>query len=98
LTTGIPCDEELRIRDGPKPNTSPGSTAIWNAEMHPTYQYGNWEGGIAVKDVLGCPTDQTPNSLWEQDIYVGGWLTTPTYELYVQPLEDDPWPCIWKDH
>jgi len=58
----------------------------------------DWPGGIAVKDVLGCKTDHTPNCLWEQDIYVGGWLTIPMYLLYVQPMEDDPWPCIWKDH
>ncbi len=96
-TTGIPCDEVVRIRYGPKPNTSPGPTGIYEPEKVPEYSWANWPGGIAVKDVLGCKTDHDPNSLYEQDIYVGGWLTIPMYLLYVQPMENDPWPCIWKD-
>ena len=94
----IPCDEEVRLQYGPEPNTSPSPTEIWDAELDPACPYGNWPGGIAVLDVLGCPTAQTPNCLWDQDIYVGGWKTIPMYLLYVQPMEDDPWPCIWKEH
>ena len=95
----MPCDEVVRFIYGLDTDvTSPGSTAIYDPEKEPEYPYANWPGGIAVMDRLGCPTTQMPNSKYEQDIYVGGWLTTPTYELYVQPLEDDPWPCIWKEH
>jgi len=94
----IPCDEEVRIKYGPEPDTSPSPTEFWDAELPPEFPFANWPGGIAVRDILGCPTAQTPNCLWYQDIYVGGWLTTPTYSLYVQPMENDPWPCIWKEH
>lgn len=95
--TGIPCDEDVRIIYGEKSATGPGNTAFWGAEMHPDYFQGNWPGGIAVRDILGSNTTRTYDSKYEQDIYVGGWLTWPTFEIYIQPLEDQPWPCIWKD-
>lgn len=95
--TGMPCDEVVTCEYGLDENvTSPADTAIHDAEKAPEYPFGNWEGGIAVKDVLGCPTTQMENSKYKQKIYIGGWLTWPTYYIYMQPLEDDPWPCIWK--
>ena len=97
--TGMPCDEVVTCIYGLDENvTSPGATAYHNKENEDTGDYyGDWPGGIAVKDVLGCPTTQMENSKYKQDIYVGGWLTSPTYYIYMQPLEDDPWPCIWKE-
>lgn len=96
--TGMPCDEEVRFVYGLNANvTSPGTTGNWPAELDPMFPYGNWKGGVAIKDRLGCPTTQMPNSKYNQDIYAGGWPNLPTFDIYMQPLEDDPWPCIWKD-
>lgn len=96
--TGMPCDEEIKCIYGEDTDvTSPGSTRHWGDEKYPPYEFANWPGGVAIKDILGCPTLQMPNSKYEQEISVGGWLTGPTYEIYMQPLESDPWPCIWKN-
>ena len=95
--TGMPCDEVVRIEYGEESETSPDDTKMWGEEKAPQYPYGNWSGGIAVIDGLGGPTTRTYNSKYEQDLYVGGWKTSPTYLIYIQPLESDPWPCIWKE-
>ena len=95
--TGIPCDEVVTCIYGLDENvTSPGATAMHPAEKAPTYPWGNWNGGIAVKDTLGAPTAKMPNSAYRQELYAGGWHVA-TYTIYMQPLEDNPWPCIWKE-
>jgi hypothetical protein len=95
--TGIPCEEIVVVNYGQRSSTSPGSTGTYSPELHPTFQYGTWTGGIAVKDILGGNTTRTYNSRYTQELIIGGYLTTPCYIIYIQPLEDSPWPCIWKE-
>lgn len=80
---GIPFDEVVTPEGS---DTSAGSTQYCDPD-------GAWLGGIAVPDTLACPAD-SDDATFHQKLYGGGWLTTPEFNLYFQPMEE--WPSIWK--
>ena len=59
------------------------------------FPYGNWPGGIAVKDILGCFT-RNGTAICKQELYAGGWYIV-SFKLVFQPMEDNPFPNIWKE-
>jgi len=86
--SGIPCDEQVHLEWGKDTDlTSSATTAWYNARPDPPYAYANWPGGYAILDLLAGWSTNHPPSLYDQKIYVGGWLTTPSFDIHIQPLE-----------
>jgi hypothetical protein len=91
---GIPFDEYLTLIYGPIPPTpESGSTLLWDEDLG---DYGEWWGGVAVKDILSCPYDVS-DTIYYQILIGGGWTTTPGFYLYFRPTAYPPVePCIYK--
>jgi len=85
---GIPFDEVVTPEGS---GTGPGSTKYCEADKE---NNGEWFGGVAVPDALSCPAD-SDDATYHQKLYGGGWLTTPEFNIYFQPMEE--WPSIWKE-
>ena len=78
--TGIPCDEIVtKIYGEDVDKTGPGETANWPSD-------GDWQGGIAIKDVLSCP-GYIDHTQFDQQIKAGGWNTDPDYYIWLEPTE-----------
>jgi PKD repeat protein len=87
---GIPFDEVVT----PECSwTSPGAT---NFHQPDCQGYGQWFGGVAVLDKLGCPP--ADHAEFHQQLLGGGWQTTPEFNIYFQPTGYPPLcPTIWKE-
>ncbi len=55
---------------------------------------GEWEGGEAIRDELGCWSYWF--SVCEQTLIAGGGTTTPKYDIYLKPA-DYEMGRIWKN-
>jgi hypothetical protein len=84
--TGMPVSEQVvRVYGRDTDVTSSSTTTqVWPAEED------QWLiSAVAVRDVLECPSDME-NSLYRQDLTVGGWDVSPTYDIYMQPSDPNP--------
>jgi hypothetical protein len=97
--TGMPCDEDCKYVSGtPLNKESPGTTGSYGPAKSPmtNCEYGNWPGGVAVLDTLGGWTTHHPKTQYHQKLYVGGWLTSPFFNLWIDPMATEK-PSVWKD-
>jgi hypothetical protein len=79
---GIYCSEKVKKVWGEDVDkTSPGETSYWGAD-------GDWQGGIAVRDAIGCPTN-IQDSKFDQSLKVGYYSTTPDYYIWLTPSESN---------
>jgi len=92
---GIPFDEVVTLIEGEDDSeTGSGSTQYCEADNQ---NGGQWLGGVAVPDTLACPAG-TPYTIFHQKLYGGGWLTTPEFHIFFNPMEAPAqWPSIWKE-
>ena len=87
--SGIPCDETVEWQKGKKGwlKTGPGATNYYSSD-------GLFPGGYAVKDTLECP-ETYAYAEYNQELKAGGWLTTPEYDIIIDPIGNNK--RIWKE-
>jgi len=88
--TGIPCDENLRWKEGVQPPSPQSGETLYHSSDGP-----KWRGGIAVKDTVSYPND-TPLTNHGQDIKAGKWSTSPSYDIWIN-IDDAETEQIWKE-
>lgn len=88
---GIPCEEDVKFEEGDNKGEvdHDGQTLSWPDGD------GEWEGGIALRDTLGCSATLQGWAWYSQKIKAGGYKTKPDYNIYFDPIGDDR--RLWKE-